>query len=72
MANVKITATENGPYLIDGSASFTDAEGNEQKTSGSMVALCRCGHSANKPFCDGVHKKEGFTATSIKLDVTAE
>lgn len=69
MANVKITATENGPYLIDGSATFTDAEGNKQTTSGSMVALCRCGHSGNKPFCDGMHKQAGFTAAPIELTV---
>lgn len=69
MANTKVTATENGPYLLQGSASFTDAEGNAQTTPGTMVALCRCGHSANKPFCDGSHKKEGFTAAPIELTV---
>jgi len=69
MASIKITAAENGPFLIGGHASFTDADGNKQKTPGSMVALCRCGHSGNKPFCDGSHKKEGFTAAPIELTV---
>jgi len=60
MAN-EVTARENGPYLVPGTATYTDADGHEQTTSGSMMALCRCGQSANKPFCDGSHKREGFS-----------
>lgn len=61
---IEITARENGPYLIpvSGVAAYTDAEGNTQPVEGKMVALCRCGHSANKPFCDGSHKKAAFEA----------
>jgi CDGSH-type Zn-finger protein len=66
----EITAKENGPYLIAGSASYTDAEGNEQTTQGTMIALCRCGQSANKPFCDGTHKKVGFEAPAITLKLS--
>ncbi len=72
MATIKVIAAENGPYRIAGNATFTDAEGNEQQTSGTRVALCRCGHSGNKPFCDGAHKKVGFTAAPIELDVNVE
>ena len=62
-----ITAMENGPFVIKGSAAYTDADGNKQKTVGTAVALCRCGNSANKPFCDGSHKAINFEAPSIEL-----
>ena len=68
----EITATENGPYLVPGNATFTDADGNEQKTPGKAIALCRCGQSANKPFCDGTHKKVGFEAPAIQLTMAEE
>ncbi len=64
MAEFKITVLENGPILIpvQGKAVWVDAEGHEHPVQGKSVALCRCGHSANKPFCDGSHKQAGFTA----------
>ena len=64
---IEIKATQNGPYVIMGSAKFTDADGNEQTTPGSAIALCRCGQSSNKPFCDGTHKKVGLEASEIVL-----
>ncbi len=67
MAEIQITARLNGPYLIPGQATYTDAKGNLQQTQGSMVALCRCGHSSNKPFCDGTHKKINFEADEFTL-----
>jgi CDGSH-type Zn-finger protein len=72
MAGTTVTANENGPYLVPGCATYIDANGKEQKTTGSMFALCRCGQSGNKPFCDGAHKKAGFTAPKVELTVTAE
>lgn len=63
----EVKARENGPYLIAGTATYTDADGNEQTTSGTMVALCRCGASANKPFCDGTHRKIDFKGAAIEL-----
>ncbi|MDX1522449.1 MAG: CDGSH iron-sulfur domain-containing protein [Anaerolineae bacterium] len=62
-----IKASENGPYLVPGSATYTDADGNEQTTPGKMVAFCRCGQSSNKPFCDGTHKRVGFQAAEVEL-----
>ena len=70
MANTTIKGRENGPFLIFGSASYVNDEGNEQTTGGSTIALCRCGASANKPFCDGSHRKINFEAPAVELSVT--
>lgn len=55
---VKITIRENGPYLVEGDFQLVDAEGNEVPLK--KKALCRCGGSTMKPFCDGAHSKIGF------------
>jgi CDGSH-type Zn-finger protein len=60
----KITAKDNGPYLVTGPVTITDAEGNQFQTNRETVALCRCGGSQNKPFCDGTHSKVGFQAAN--------
>lgn len=62
MHDVQIKVRENGPYLVRGTFTLVDAEGNPY-ASAENVALCRCGGSANKPFCDSSHKTNGFTAT---------
>ncbi len=67
---VEIKASKNGPYLIAHSATFTDAAGNVKTLEGKMVALCRCGQSANKPFCDGTHKTINFQAEEAALSVS--
>ncbi|GAB4327955.1 MAG: CDGSH iron-sulfur domain-containing protein [Dehalococcoidia bacterium] len=59
MADVTIKVNDNGPYVVRGGATITDAEGNAFDVK-DAVALCRCGHSSNKPFCDGTHNKVGF------------
>lgn len=66
---MKIMATRNGPYLIESSGATLKKGDREEKVTGKMVALCRCGHSANKPFCDGTHKKVGFEAEACELEV---
>ena len=58
----RITALDNGPYLVKGLVLLLDAEGNEFRVERATVALCRCGGSATKPFCDGTHSKIGFRA----------
>ena len=68
----EIKGRENGPYLVAGTATYTDADGLEQTTQGSMIALCRCGHSANKPFCDGTHRKIEFEAAEVMLKLNDE
>jgi CDGSH iron-sulfur domain-containing protein 3 len=63
MTAVVVTVRENGPYKITGPVTIVDAEGREfVLPEGSGVVLCRCGHSANKPFCDATHKRVGFSA----------
>ena len=63
MADVKITVKTNGPYRIEGAVKLVDLEGKEWDVSAKPAfSLCRCGHSANKPFCDGTHKTINFVA----------
>jgi CDGSH-type Zn-finger protein len=62
MADVSIRALKNGPYEVTGSAAVTDQKRNAYKGQGDPIYLCRCGQSANKPFCDGTHTKVGFKA----------
>jgi CDGSH-type Zn-finger protein len=60
---VIITVRENGPYLVAGPVTIKDADGNVYPPrQGSSIALCRCGGSTTKPFCDGTHSKTGFAA----------
>jgi uncharacterized Fe-S cluster protein YjdI len=56
-----IQASANGPQLVTGGVRLLDAEGNVLY-EGEKAALCRCGQSGNKPFCDGTHEKVGFKA----------
>jgi CDGSH-type Zn-finger protein len=61
---VKISIRPNGPYLVEGDdVEVLDPQGNKVDTTGRQkIALCRCGASAQKPFCDGTHNKVGFQA----------
>jgi uncharacterized Fe-S cluster protein YjdI len=59
LRSADIRASENGPLLIRGDVRVLDADGNVLY-EGDKAALCRCGGSANKPFCDGTHAKNGF------------
>lgn len=62
MAATKITALNNGPLRLEGDFEIVDPQGNCFGLAGrTALSLCRCGHSANKPFCDGSHKTVGFT-----------
>ena len=56
MSDVKITVAEDGSYKIEGPVHLVDQHGNIIETrEGKPFYLCRCGHSSNKPFCDGTH-----------------
>lgn len=60
---VTVTATPNGPFIIEGDFKFVDREGNTRMQNGK-TAFCRCGHSHNQPFCDGTHLKVHFDDTA--------
>ncbi len=73
MADVSIRPKPNGPYLIEGAVDVYDTAGNKIPTEDRpRIALCRCGASSNKPFCDGTHSKIGFQAAETINPESAE
>ena len=56
----KVKVTENGPYILSGVDTMTRMPDGKSYDVAGNVAMCRCGGSKNKPFCDGTHKKIGF------------
>lgn len=64
MSQVTIKVRDNGPFLVDGPVTVIDAAGNAFQIPNDKpaIALCRCGQSQNKPFCDGSHKTCSFLA----------
>jgi CDGSH-type Zn-finger protein len=60
----RITPYRDGPYLLRGDFELTDQDGRPIATNRSTVALCRCGQSQIRPFCDGSHKLVGFRCDS--------
>lgn len=64
MTEVKITVRDHGPLFIEGTVRLVDAAGNEYARENGKpgLALCRCGASAKRPFCDGSHKRVEFQA----------
>jgi CDGSH-type Zn-finger protein len=61
MAATKITVRNDGSTRIEGDFAIYDQDGNVFGLGGrTQISLCRCGHSQNKPFCDGSHKTAGF------------
>jgi CDGSH-type Zn-finger protein len=70
MSEAKITPRDNGPLFIEGEFSIVDSTGKVFGLAGrTAVALCRCGHSNNKPFCDGAHKTSGFASRCEARDL---
>lgn len=59
---VTIRIKPNGSIRVSGTVDIVDAEGNVLETK-TDFSLCRCGHSKDKPWCDGSHKEAGFQAT---------
>lgn len=58
-ADPQVEVTANGPLLVKGPVQVKHPDGRIERKEGSC-ALCRCGGSANKPYCDGSHKRNGF------------
>ena len=61
MEKTKVTVMPDGPLMVEGNLSVKKMSGENIKDA-EKVFLCRCGHSSNKPFCDGAHKKADFKA----------
>jgi CDGSH-type Zn-finger protein len=59
MAETTIKIMDKGPLFVQGPVELLDAEGNRFETN-AQFALCRCGQSHKKPFCDGTHGRVGF------------
>jgi CDGSH-type Zn-finger protein len=57
-----ITPYCDGPYIVRGAFRITDQDGNPIEPGRKTIALCRCGKSQIRPFCDGTHKLVGFRA----------
>lgn len=67
---MRLRFRENGPYVLDlpEGASFR-LNGKEMRLERAKLALCRCGGSKKKPFCDGTHKELGFQGEAGYLEV---
>jgi CDGSH-type Zn-finger protein len=61
---VVIVPYRDGPYLVRGAVSLRDQRGNEMVLTRTPIALCRCGRSRIRPFCDGTHRVTRFAAPS--------
>jgi CDGSH-type Zn-finger protein len=64
---VSIRVRPSGPYVVEGAVRVVDHLGNEFVAPAGKkgIALCRCGHSAQRPFCDGSHRTCGFVADDV-------
>lgn len=61
--STKVTPLNNGPLRIEGEFEICDPSGAAFGLAGrTAISLCRCGHSENKPFCDGAHNRQGFSS----------
>ena len=65
MTQVTIRTRNNGPFVVEGPVTIVDAQGRPFTISSDKpaIALCRCGQSSKKPFCDGSHNRCGFVAS---------
>jgi CDGSH-type Zn-finger protein len=66
-----IKTLANGPYLVEGPVRIVDPNGNEFEIEKKTIALCRCGGSTTKPFCDGTHSRIGFQAANSAVSKAA-
>lgn len=70
MAGTKVTFFNNGPIRIEGDFEIVDQTGQKFGLGGrTSVTVCRCGHSANQPFCDGGHKRQNFASPIAARDL---
>ena len=71
---ITIRCRENGPLVLPASVRIVDHQGNAFAVPAGkeMIALCCCGQSKNKPFCDGSHKGCGFQAAELAAPPAAD
>lgn len=70
--SVKVTVNKNGSLRVEGEIELYDGDGNKYDLAGrTIVGLCRCGQSNNKPFCDGAHAKCGFDSVVVACSLPA-
>ncbi len=68
--STKILVRQNGPLVVEGEFHLVDATEKAFGLGGrTRISLCRCGHSGNKPFCDGTHGKIGFSDAGTARDL---
>ena len=72
MGDVTIRPTRNGPLIVEGVVELFDTNDNKITLDKNRIALCRCGASSNKPFCDGTHSQIGFQAGEAINPASAE
>jgi CDGSH-type Zn-finger protein len=70
MSDLRVIVRNNGPLRLEGDVVLLDQEGRPFGLAGrTVVSLCRCGQSANKPFCDGSHNRVGFASECPARDL---
>ena len=70
MSDFKVIVRNNGPLRLEGDIAIVDQDGKAFGLAGrTVVSLCRCGQSQNKPFCDGTHNKVGFESLCPARDL---
>ncbi len=70
MSDLKVIVRNNGPLRLEGDIALLDQEGRPFGLAGrTVVSLCRCGNSENKPFCDGSHNRKGFVSECPARDL---
>ena len=66
----EISVLNNGPLRVKGDVTVKDSQGDTYDLRGrEAISLCRCGHSENKPFCDGSHNRKGFDHEAKAFDL---
>ena len=71
MPEVTIEVVRNGPLVVNGPVELKDADGKLYPVK-ERIALCRCGGSTTKPFCDGTHSRNGFAAAEAAVPGSAD
>lgn len=70
MEKTKMTIVKNGPLRVEGDFEILDPNGQVYGLGGrTLVSLCRCGHSKNKPYCDGTHKSVDWQEEAVAFDL---